>query len=359
MWTRQQENLHFFIFVSFYLILSSIAAGQIKLVGPGSDPCSGRIEVYHNNIWGTVCDDDWDSKDADVVCRQLNCGTSLGSLISGEFGEGTRQIWLDNVQCTGEESSLTSCQHDDFGSHNCGHHEDVGVICSESLPMPSISMNPAGEVTWGQDVRIVCLTTAELLGGAFILKKTSGSFREAQVSSSNSATFSLLKVNFDHDGSYQCQYEKNISGQTFTSPLSNSITLLVSASLQRPVFSLTYPDSGLVWGPKSAEVTMGSSFSFSCSTDSDYPQGFFSLIFSGSNMTETTPAVNNSATFNFPAAEFKHQGNYSCVYEVTLSTRRFTSDQAEHIFVLIKLSLLLRVFSIAKESCCYSCWSCY
>uniref|UniRef100_A0A3Q3B144 Ig-like domain-containing protein n=1 Tax=Kryptolebias marmoratus TaxID=37003 RepID=A0A3Q3B144_KRYMA len=107
------------------------------------------------------------------------------------------------------------------------------LFISESLPMPSISMNPAGGVTWGQDVRIMCLTTAELLGGTFILKKTSGSFRETQVPSSNSATFSLLKVNFDHDGSYQCQYEKNISGQTFTSPLSNSITLLVSGSQTR------------------------------------------------------------------------------------------------------------------------------
>uniref|UniRef100_A0A3Q3ALF3 SRCR domain-containing protein n=1 Tax=Kryptolebias marmoratus TaxID=37003 RepID=A0A3Q3ALF3_KRYMA len=122
----------FFLFFKFLLHegTDSLTNGQIKLVGPGSARCSGRLEVYHNNIWGTVCDDDWDSNDADVVCRQLNCGTSLGSLHSAKFGEGTGQIWLDDVQCTGEESSLTSCQHRGLGSHNCGHGEDVGVVCS-------------------------------------------------------------------------------------------------------------------------------------------------------------------------------------------------------------------------------------
>uniref|UniRef100_A0AAZ1X021 SRCR domain-containing protein n=1 Tax=Oreochromis aureus TaxID=47969 RepID=A0AAZ1X021_OREAU len=110
--------------------LTECQHSEIRLAGSGSTRCSGRVEVYHNNSWGTVCDDGWDLNDAEVVCRQINCGSALDVPQSAHFGAGTGQIWLDNVTCSGNESSLTECQHSGFGSNRCEHGQDAAVICS-------------------------------------------------------------------------------------------------------------------------------------------------------------------------------------------------------------------------------------
>ncbi|KAF1383129.1 hypothetical protein PFLUV_G00128100 [Perca fluviatilis] len=102
---------------------------QLRLVN-GSTPCSGRVEILHNNQWGTVCDDGWDINNAEVVCRQMRCGPVQSATSSASFGQGTGPIWMDDVACTGSESLLSECRHPGFGTHNCNHGEDAGVICS-------------------------------------------------------------------------------------------------------------------------------------------------------------------------------------------------------------------------------------
>lgn len=77
-----------------------------------------------------MCDDSWDLHNAQVVCQQLGCGSALEALKEAEFGQGTGPIWLNEVKCTGNESSLWDCPAKPWGHSDCGHKEDAAVMCS-------------------------------------------------------------------------------------------------------------------------------------------------------------------------------------------------------------------------------------
>ena len=106
---------------------------RLRLIG-GNWSGEGRVEIYYRGSWGTVCDDNWDIKDAGVVCRQLGySSTAVSAPQRARFGQGSGKIWLDEVQCQGNETSIVNCRHRPWGVHNCGHHEDASVICSSKL----------------------------------------------------------------------------------------------------------------------------------------------------------------------------------------------------------------------------------
>ena len=106
---------------------------DIKLVN-GIDRCSGRVEVQNDGQWGTVCDDSWDIRDAQVACRAMDCGTPLLIKPAAYYGPGRGNVWLDDLECFGNETSLMQCKHKPFGRSHCNHMQDAAVQCSSECP---------------------------------------------------------------------------------------------------------------------------------------------------------------------------------------------------------------------------------
>ncbi|XP_069806687.1 HHIP-like protein 1 [Dendropsophus ebraccatus] len=111
---------------------TELRTGAVRLAN-SQRPDRGRVEIYINGEWGTVCDDLWNTKAASVVCRQLGFPHVVKASKQAEFGEGRNlPILLDDLDCTGKEKTLLDCKHKEVGKHNCNHQEDAGIICSHT-----------------------------------------------------------------------------------------------------------------------------------------------------------------------------------------------------------------------------------
>ncbi|XP_030839959.1 deleted in malignant brain tumors 1 protein-like, partial [Strongylocentrotus purpuratus] len=118
----------------------------------------GRVEVLYNGEWGTVCDDGWDLTDANVVCESLGLGAATDAFQTTFFGQGSGSIVLDDVSCSGDETSIFGCGNAGLGIHDCGHSEDAGVRCENGVRLVAGSDANEGrvEVYYGGAWGTVC-----------------------------------------------------------------------------------------------------------------------------------------------------------------------------------------------------------
>ena len=131
---------------------AAVAAAGTQLAGDlrlrdGDSAASGRLEVYLQGAWGTVCDHGFGEEEGAVACRQLGYA-GLDEVAS--FGPArTGPIWMDDVVCTGSESRLVDCRY--TSDHNCTYRDDVGIACRTGVnQVPSGEPAIAGTAQVGQ-----------------------------------------------------------------------------------------------------------------------------------------------------------------------------------------------------------------
>ncbi|XP_039472694.1 scavenger receptor cysteine-rich type 1 protein M130-like [Oreochromis aureus] len=109
----------------------------------GSSLCSGRLQVKSNQRWSSVCEDDFDLQDAEVVCRELGCGPP--SLLQGAlYGEVEAPVWSREFQCGGHESALLDCRSSGSVRSSCSPGKAAGLTCSEPVRLVGGASRCAG-----------------------------------------------------------------------------------------------------------------------------------------------------------------------------------------------------------------------
>ena len=108
--------------------IGNCTTGAIRL-GNGTNDYEGRVEICINNAWGTICNNRFSTSDTRVICRDLGYTFSDSyTLATSEFSPGTGPIFLDELECRGDEERVLECQHF-FGIHSCTHDQDAAMRC--------------------------------------------------------------------------------------------------------------------------------------------------------------------------------------------------------------------------------------
>ncbi|XP_062606690.1 deleted in malignant brain tumors 1 protein-like [Saccostrea cucullata] len=110
------------------IVTTTSAPTLVRLVN-GRFETEGRVELLHDGKWGTVCDDDFDIPDGDVICKMLGYKGANRVFRTAYFSNGYGPIWQDNLHCLGNETDIGDCASNGWGNTDCGHGEDAGVSC--------------------------------------------------------------------------------------------------------------------------------------------------------------------------------------------------------------------------------------
>ncbi|XP_065883867.1 scavenger receptor cysteine-rich domain superfamily protein-like isoform X3 [Dysidea avara] len=120
--------------VLIYIIHDVMAQcqGDLRLAGFFADQGSGRLEIFFNNQWGTICINGFARESADTACRQLGRSRALSFGEADElgFGQGNGTIHFSEVDCSDDDIHILHCDNNSSRISQCTHGDDVGLVCS-------------------------------------------------------------------------------------------------------------------------------------------------------------------------------------------------------------------------------------
>uniref|UniRef100_A0A673B634 SRCR domain-containing protein n=1 Tax=Sphaeramia orbicularis TaxID=375764 RepID=A0A673B634_9TELE len=320
---------------------------SVRLVH-GSNLCSGRLEVRSNQSWSSVCEEDLDLNDTQVVCRELGCGAP-GQLQGMLYGEGKAPVWTSELQCEGHESAVLDCRRSSSPAKTCSTGTAAGLTCTD----------PGGVRLVGQLSRCAGVLEIHYQGhwrpvgddhGDWDLKSGSAVCQHLDCGSA-------VSVNRTYNSSHRPVWFVSVPCVKLTSGLRDcveqedyyeglsGVDVVCSDLLPQPNISLS--DGVFEVYLQGFRVLVGSDFTITCSIQPQYPGGSFQLISdTKKQLNLTLPAVNHSAHFLLSAMGRAHRGNYTCVYHVDVYNHNFSSSQSPALYLTVGdlvTNLIIRV----------------
>ncbi|XP_059873426.1 T-cell differentiation antigen CD6 isoform X3 [Delphinus delphis] len=126
-----------------------------RLTG-GADPCEGQVEVYFRGVWNTVCDSTWYEPEANVLCRDLGCGT-LARVPKGLPHSLSGKMYYS---CEGGEPTLSECFWRFNNSNLCRQSQAARVLCSGARSLLNLSTSEIPAT--GQPVTVESSVTVKM-----------------------------------------------------------------------------------------------------------------------------------------------------------------------------------------------------
>ncbi|KAM7398823.1 hypothetical protein PAMP_018132 [Pampus punctatissimus] len=335
------------VFTSHYTSLSMLkinCSDSVRLVNE-TRLCSGRLEVKSNQSWFSVCEDDFDQQEAEVVCRELGCGAP-SVFKGGLYGEVETPRWMRRLQCEGNESALLDCRHSGSNRNTCSSGRAVGLICSERDKVRLLGgATRCSGALWMQQQRewrpvvpvfdpvIVSNWDQKLSHVVCRLLDCGSGVTSKEIASSYKPVW-RIRTPCVHSTLQECL-------TTITHDTDRSIVEVICSDflLQPNISFFTNIDGVFEANQQGLHVLIGSSFNICCSIEPQYKGGLFQLIFNPS-VTEkyTLPAVNHSACFLFSGVDHTYQGQYTCVYHINVFSQNFSS-RSEPLYLHVSASL--------------------
>ncbi|XP_034384802.1 scavenger receptor cysteine-rich type 1 protein M130-like [Cyclopterus lumpus] len=358
-----------------HLSLSNIeikCSESVRLVN-GTSLCSGRLEVksdQSDQSWSSVCEDDFDRQDAEVVCRELGCG--VPSVLQGAlYGESESPMWTKEFQCEGHESVLLDCRSSARNTGSAG--KAVGLNCSDFTEPDEVKLvGGSNHCVGGLELkhegnwRPVDIYSWDLVSAAVVCRQLD----------CGSALSIGRRDDLYHPNGWRVktscgQSDSTIRECVFIYPDYSVKILEVTCSdfLVQPNISFaTHTDGVSKAMQQGFQLLMGSEFTISCSTLPQQPGGSFQLVLttSATSQNYTLPAVNHSAHFLFPAADSTHSGEYRCVYHLYVFFHNLSSESqplrltvlasVTHLLIRLVVMVLMVVFSAALFCAALFCY---
>ncbi|XP_043542159.1 deleted in malignant brain tumors 1 protein-like, partial [Chiloscyllium plagiosum] len=338
-WCRYEMEIAELLFISERSALLEVTVlddAKLRLAG-GADPCSGRVELQYNGTWGTVCDSGWDRLDAEVVCRQLGCGFARAAVPGGHFGEGEGHPLLDNVRCNASERAIWSCPahtiSTSIGAKSCRQREGAGVICTDELPSPEISvLRSGGTFAQGETVLIRCSSPSYQTGGRFLLARAGAATLPVSmtaVAGFANVTFSLANVNVSDAGRYACMFQLEQNGKGYNSSWSDGAQVTVVEHPSKPEIE-TFRESG--------RYSVGEYVGIRCTAPAIFSGVIFLLLKADGTeprLYRTAQSAGFAITFTIANISHDDSGRYRCLYQLKQAGALRNSSESDSVLVTV------------------------